>query len=109
MKCPPKGSCTEVLVPNAAVFIGGVWGNDWIMKTVTSSMKEAIDGVLVDGIIGRLRNLGGGAYLEMGFDPDLCLLSLLPGQNEVISLCHSLPLPSSSASPQAQSNGTSQP
>jgi hypothetical protein len=43
MKFSPKGSCVEDLVPKVMFRVGHL-GNDWIMKTLPSSMGYSTDG-----------------------------------------------------------------
>jgi hypothetical protein len=60
-KCLPKGSC---VVHNAAVFRVGLWGSDWTMRALTSSLERSTDGSLFEGVIGRCLRIEVGAWLE---------------------------------------------
>jgi hypothetical protein len=41
-----KRSCVKVLVPRAAVLGSGAFGDDWIMRALTSKTDYSIDGFI---------------------------------------------------------------
>jgi hypothetical protein len=55
LKCSPKAHCSRF-----GCQLMELWGNDWIMRALTSSMNYPLMDSEFDGIVGRWWKPGGG-------------------------------------------------